>query len=142
MVCHTHTHTHTHTDTHTRANIQALPAESDAWSCAEAAARMALPMTCAGGGAWEEEEWPAGPELGGMNDDSRPGYREEDRLKMVAANFSSCGSSCEHSTQDHGEASQCKHQVWCNIGTMHSIDPRYSIDKVAVVHAQGPLKDG
>ncbi len=47
-----------------------------------------------------------------------------------------------NTAHNHGEASQCKYQVWCNIGTMHSIDPRYSIDKVAVVHAQGPLKDG
>ncbi len=105
MWCHTYTHTHT------RANIQALPTESDAWSCAEAAARMALPMTCGGGGACDEEEWPAGPELGGMNDDSRPGYREEDRLKMVAASFNSCGSSCHHSTTDHGEATQSNYWV-------------------------------
>ena len=68
-------------------------------------------MTCAGGGACEEEEWSAGTELGGINDDSRPGYKEEDRLKMVAANFNSCGSSCRHSTKDHGKATQCNHRV-------------------------------
>ena len=46
--------TRAHPYTQTRA--EALPAMSDAWSCAEAAARMALPMTCAVGGAGEEEE--------------------------------------------------------------------------------------